>query len=278
MELAAPSGSHPWVCSLLSSTRPPGAAALGAPSRWWQQKSCRDASSLLCPCSPSTVAAGRMLSPSKRLQPVATGPLLPVPCGSCAASRADPCCQPRSLPVPARLAQGEQPSPSPRAREARLAEQVFTDTFFLSIYLFIFCNGSMPADLELLSAEGAQLPACSIGAARGAQPLTSTALPAEGQLSPGCSCWGGLGSAQGAQHQPGQALVTSLPSGCVLVQAAWGLRPLINMARALLLSCPAPLFFLGPAPGIKRQLSRGRCMCGAGEAIGDSGMEGGEHR
>lgn len=149
MELAAPSGSHPWVCSLLSSTRPPGAAALGAPSRWWQQKSCRDASSLLCPCSPSTVAAGRMLSPSKRLQPVAKpGPLLPVPCGSCAASRADPCCQPRSLPVPARLAQGEQPSPSPRAREARLAEQVFTDTFF---YLFIYLFSAIEACQQIWS-------------------------------------------------------------------------------------------------------------------------------
>lgn len=247
------------MCSLLSSTRPPGAAALGAPSRWWQQKSCRDASSLLCPCSPSTVAAGRMLSPSKRLQPVAKpGPLLPVPCGSCAASRADPCCQPRSLPVPARLAQGEQPSPSPRAREARSAEQVFTDTFFF-IYLFIYflqwkhasrfgaaVGGGSPAPCVLhWGCSGSTAPHRHGSACRGsAQPWL--------QL-----LGGGLGSAQGAQHQPGQALVTSLPSGCVLVQAAWGLRPPINMARALLLSCPVPLFFLGPAPGIKRQLSRG---------------------
>lgn len=77
-------------------------------------------------------------------------------------------------------------------------------------------------------------------------------LPAEGRSAQAAAAGGGLGSAQGAQHQPGQVLVTSLLSGCVLVQAAWGLRLPITIARALLPSCPVPLFFLGPAPGIKR--------------------------
>lgn len=232
------------MCSLLSSTRPPGAAALGAPSRWWQQKSCRDASSLLCPCSPPTVAAGRMLSPSKRLQPVAKpGPLLPVPCGSCAASRADPCCQPRSLPVPARLAQGEQPSPSPRAREARSAEQVFTDTFFF-IYLFIYflqwkhasrfgaaVGGGSPAPCVLhWGCSGSTAPHRHGSACRGsAQPWlqllggfglcprgSAPAWAGAGDLPPLWLCPGSGSLGAVSPHQHGQSLAALLPRPSLL--------------------------------------------------------------